>query len=116
MHEQLEALWESRDKDQPSVKGILLTNTNPAPYDRLEESSPPAVQAQLGEKWFVLLGHSMFYCKQRDSAEYSGAYLTDVFNPVIARVSKKLLETFQLPETDGVRMHGAASVYCMNLS
>ena len=96
MHEQLEALWSARDGDQPFVKGILLTNSKPG---RLEDSTQ---RKQLVEKWFVLLGHSLFYCKQRESPEYSGAYLTDVFSPVVARVGQKVLDGFALPEAEQV--------------
>lgn len=95
MLEQVEALWNSRDKEQPFVKGILLTK--PA---GVEDSCNQ--RTQLVEKWFVLLGHSLFYCKDKGSAEYSGIFLTDLFNPVIARVNQKLLDTFQLPEDEQV--------------
>lgn len=93
MLEQVEALWNSRDKEQPFVKGILLTKAG-------EDSCNQ--RTQLVEKWFVLLGHSLFYCKDKGSAEYSGIFLTDLFNPVIARVNQKLLDTFQLPEDEQV--------------
>lgn len=93
MLEQLLALWNSRDKDQPFVKGFLLTKA---------DSSTVPQRNQLVEKWFVLLGHSLFYCKGRDCLEYSGVFLTDVFRPVIARVNQKVLDAFQLPEAEQV--------------
>lgn len=90
MLQQLEALWTARDKDQPFVKGVLLTNPDGSTVNHPEE------------RWFILLGHSLFYCKSKESLEYSGVFLTDVFNPVIARVNQKVLDTFQLPETEQV--------------
>ena len=93
MLQQLEALWTTRDKDQPFVKGILLANPDGG---TVSQRNPE-------ERWFILLGHSLFYCKTWGSQEYSGVFLTDVFSPVIARVNQKVLDTFELPETEQVR-------------
>lgn len=93
MLEQLQALWNARDKDQPFVKGFLLAKP---------DSSTVSQRNQLVEKWFVLLGHSLFYCKDKECQEYGGVFLTDVFNPVIARVNQKVLDAFQLPEAEQV--------------
>lgn len=35
------------------------------------------------ERWFVLLGHFFFYTIHRDSPEYSGALLANIFGPVV---------------------------------
>jgi hypothetical protein len=93
MREQLEAVWNSKSGDQPTVKGFLLTNL---------DCSAVAPRNEFVEKWFVLVGHSLFYCKSSDSQEYSGVFLTDVFNPVIAGVSQKVLDAFQLPGPEQV--------------
>ena len=90
MRDQLDALWDSRGKDQLAVKGVLLDGSTVTPRN------------ELVEKWFVLVGHSLFYCKSRDSQEYSGVFLTDLFNPVVARVNQKVLDAFQLPESEQV--------------
>lgn len=102
MLEQLDALWLSRDKDQPFVKGIILSKSKPAHYSEDNSSLVPQRNQLLAEKWFVLLGHSLFYCKGKDSPEYSGVFLTDVLNPVIARVGQKVLDSFRLPESQQV--------------
>ncbi len=114
MIEQLKALWGSRDKEQAFVRGILLTRSAPSHHENglvvddqrqeedASEKSSCKNAAQLGERWFTLIGHSLFFCKQKESSEYNGALLTDIFSPVIARVSKAVLDEFELPESDQV--------------
>ena len=107
MIEQLRALWGSRDKEQAFVRGLLLTRSalnnheNGLSVDDAGKSTNK--NSQLGERWFTLIGHTLFFCKHMESAEYSGALLTDIFSPVIARVSKNVLEDFEIPESDQVR-------------
>ena len=113
MHEQLRALWSSRDRDQGSVRGLLLAKSLPSNHlvsqQDVNDSSSSCCNdlllpraAQLSERWFTLVGHSLFYCKQRECSEFSGALLTDIFSPVIARVSQKVMDAFELPEADQV--------------
>lgn len=115
-YEQLRAVWRSRDKEQPFVRGYLLTRTRPPPplngYNNhspghqnggkeLSESAfwgPPEVV----ERWFTLLGHALFYCTSKESVEYNGAMLTDIFSPVMARVDDKTLNAFGALETQQV--------------
>ena len=85
LHEQLRAVWKARDKEEPIVRGHLLLG--------------PANDRSVVERWFVLLGHSFFYTIQRDSPEYCGALLTDIFSPVVSRVDEKTLEDFNSPES-----------------
>lgn len=92
MLEQLRALWNSRERENPLVKGIVLTRSN----------SEDPCNAQIAERWFALVGHALFSCKQSESPDYSGVFLTDIFSPVIARVSQKILDAFELPEVDQV--------------
>ena len=105
MYEQLRALWLSRDQDHPFVKGILLTR------DVLNGSNVSNSCNQLTERWFTLLGHSLFYCKSSASAEFSGALLTDLFSPVIARVDEKTVGAFDLPEAHRVSCKTVFTLY-----
>ena len=73
LHEQLRAVWKSRDKTEPIVRGYLLRGSDDA------ENKSDAATA---ERWFVLLGHFFFYTVHRDSPEYSGALLVNVFRSV----------------------------------
>lgn len=121
-YEQLRAVWKSRDKEQPFVRGYLLTKGRPSPpplplngynnsprhqngggreLDGGESAfwGPPEVV----ERWFTLLGHALFYCTSKESAEYNGAMLTDIFSPVMARVDSKTLNSFGALETQQVR-------------
>ena len=107
MHEQFEALWDARDKGLPPVKGILLTRAKSSLY--LDGKNDACGSHQLAVKWLVLVGHSLFYCKQREGAEYGGVYLTDVFGPVVARVGQKVVEAFQLPESEQVGLDCSAA-------
>ena len=52
----------------------------------------------LTEKWFTLIGHALFFSKSKESDEYSGVYLTDLFAPVVARVDQRILEEFDVPQ------------------
>ena len=108
MIEQLRALWGSRDKEQAFVRGTLLTRSAPKHGNGLIDASDhmnsSSSHAQLEERWFTLIGHSLFYCKHKDASEYTGALLTDIFSPVIARVSKSVMDDFQLPEEDQVKL------------
>lgn len=101
MHEQLKALWKTRDDQQPFVKGVLLTRNKSKDSDGAAEGSNEGC-SELLERWFTLLGHVLFFCKSRDSPEYSGALLTDLFSPVLARVDEKTFSSFGLPEADQV--------------
>ena len=98
MLEQLRALWNSREREKPLIKGILLTRNGPA------DPCCNVSNAQISERWFALVGHTLFSCKQSESPDYSAVFLTDVFSPVIARVSQKILDAFELPEVDQVCM------------
>ena len=100
--EQLKALWNSRDKDQSFVKGLLLTKVTPSNNHCLEDGNSSST-LQLSEKRFTLVEHLLFYCKHGECQDYSGAFLTDIFSPVIARVNQKVLDAFQLPEEQQVR-------------
>lgn len=103
MLEQLRALWNSRERENPLVKGILLTRGSES-----EDLDPCCndSNAQISERWFALVGHALFSCKNSESADYNGVFLTDVFSPVIARVSQKILDAFELPEVDQVFIIG----------
>lgn len=80
LHDQLRAVWKSRDNGEPIVRGYLLLGSG-------NEKGP-------AERWFVLLGHSFFYTIHRDSPEHSGALLADIFSPVATRVDEETLEKF----------------------
>ena len=134
LYEQLRAVWKNKDKEQPFVRGYLLTKPRPSslspPPPPLSQQhtqtlrngylhqnggnrefwSPgaggrPAEEGESGEvveRWFMLLGHVLFYCTSKDSQEYAGAMLTDIFSPVMARVDDQTLESFGAPETQQV--------------
>lgn len=117
VQEQLRALWNSRDKDQPFVKGLLLTKT-PAGINGLDDCKTSNLQQQQqqqeqpSEKWFTLIEHSLFYCKHSECPDYSGALLTDIFCPVVARVSQSVVEAFELPEEEQVSSNLASQPTC----
>ena len=122
-YEQLRAVWRSRDKEQPFVRGYLLTRTRPPPPLNGYNNRSPGHQnggnelesalwgpAEVVERWFTLLGHALFYCTSKESAEYNGAMLTDIFSPVMARVDDKTLNAFGALETQQVRyLHASIS-------
>ena len=87
MHDQLRTLWKTRDKDVPLVLGLFV------PGSKTEEAEERVV-----ERWFVLLGHVFFYTLHQNSAEYSGAFLADIFSPVVSRVDSKTLDHFNCQE------------------
>jgi len=95
MHEQLRALWKAKSKEQAFVRGLLSKNTLNNCDDKLARNLQ-------GEKWFALVGHTLFFCKESECADYAGALLMDVFSPIIARVNQKVLDAFQLPEAQQV--------------
>ena len=99
LHEQLRAVWKARDKEEPIVRGHLLLG--------------PANDRSIVERWFVLLGHSFFYTIQRDSPEYCGALLADIFSPVVSRVNEKTLEDFNSPDSP---LESITQVYTRTLS
>ena len=72
LHQQLHAVWKSRTQDEPIVHGYLLHGI------AKDVSDIPAT----AERWFVLIGHSFFYTIHRDSPQFSGALLADVFGQV----------------------------------
>ena len=78
LHDQLHYLWRSRDKEQTFVRGLLISRARDPPVER----------------WFTLLGHAIFFCTRRDCPEYTGALLTDIFNPVIPRVDDNTVAKF----------------------
>ena len=115
LYEQLRAVWKSKDREQPFVRGYLLTRTRPP--NGYNHAPPGGHQnggkdidsgiwetADVVERWFTLLGHALFYCTSKESAEYGGAMLTDIFSPVMARVDERTLNAFGAPETQQVRL------------
>jgi hypothetical protein len=98
LHEQLRAVWKSRAKDEPFVRGYLLNRAG-------NETSAPA------ERWFVLLGHSFFYTIRRDSPEYSGALLADIFSSVTTRMDRKTLEKFNFSSESDAQVY-TCTVMC----
>ena len=114
LYEQLRAVWRSKDKEQPFVRGYLLTRAPSSPpgngylrqnggKDFWRHSTSSAAEGEVAERWFTLLGHALFYCTSKDSQEYSGAMLTDIFSPVMARVDDQTMKTFGAPESLQVR-------------
>ena len=147
LYEQLRAVWNNKDKEQPFVRGYLLSKPRPS----LPSSPPPSSSSsqpqqhtqtvqvtprngylhqncgkreswssaagrgagggadseseEVVERWFTLLGHVLFYCTSKDSQEYAGAMLTDIFSPVMARVDDRTLQSFGAPETQQVCMY-----------
>ena len=97
MYEQLRAVWQTKDKEQPFVKGFLKSRNGLCSLN----GELPAGGA-IVERWFTLLGHSLFYCTHKESLEYSGALLTDLFSPVIARVDEVTHESFHATSTQQV--------------
>jgi len=89
MQEQIQAQWQSKDKEQLFVKGYLKSNIRSG---YLRDSS--CVGCNVVERWFMLLGHTLFHCVQKEAAEFAGALLTDMFSPVIARVDDKRYDSF----------------------
>lgn len=127
-YEQLRAVWKSRDREQPFVRGYLLTRTRPPSslngYYHTHTAhqngcsdvdSTLRVRTEVVERWFTLLGHALFYCTSRESAEYNGAMLTDIFSPVMARVDEKTLTGFGAPEAQQVSSFFLQAV-CYNYS
>ncbi len=81
MHKQLQSLWRARDKDQPFVRGLLLTREGN--------------ERKIIEGWFTLLGHVLFSCSSQGTPEFSGAFLADIFSPVISLVDEATLKVFE---------------------
>ena len=102
MYEQLRAVWKTKDKDHPFVRGLLLTRKLSLKSN--ENGNHQNWSTTVVEQWFTLLGHTLFYCTYRDCPEYSGALLTDIFSPVIARVDQKILDGFEVPESQQVHL------------
>ena len=114
LYEQLRAVWKSKDKEQPFVRGYLLTKAPSSPpgngylrqnggKDFWRHSTSSAAESEVAERWFTLLGHALFYCTSKESQEYGGAMLTDIFSPVMARVDDQTMKTFGAPESLQVR-------------
>lgn len=106
LHDQLRAVWKSRDNEEPVVRGYLLLGSG-------NEKS-------VAERWFVLVGHSFFYTIHRGSPEYSGALLADIFSPVATRVDEKTLEKFTSTSDSAIQVHNGGSyrmpqVQCMSI-
>ena len=102
LYEQLRAVWKCRDKEQPFVRGYFLTRSrSPAVRNGYHQNGGRS-PTEVVERWFTLLGHALFYCTSKDSPEYSGAMLTDIFSPVMARVDDKTLNSFGALETQQV--------------
>ncbi len=98
MSEQLRALWLTKDREHPFVKGYLKTKIKRTYLNGHTDGISDA-GANVVERCFTLLGHCLFHCLQKDSVDFTGALLTDVFSPVIARVDDKKLESFHADET-----------------
>lgn len=96
LHEQLRAVWKSRDNEEPAVRGYLLLGSG-------NEKS-------VAERWFVLLGHSFFYTIHRDSPEYSGALLADIFSPVTTRVDETTLEKINSISKSSAQVHCSVQI------
>ena len=70
----------------------------------------------------MLLGHSFFYTIRRDSPEYSGALLADIFSSVTTRMDRKTLEKFNFSsesdaQVDIVREGSRVySLYCTSMA
>lgn len=94
MYEQLRAVWLTRDKDHPFVKGYIKTKIKRSYLNGHTDAG-----ANVVERWFTLLGHSLFHCVQKDSTEFTGALLTDLFSPVIARVDDVKFKSFTADDT-----------------
>lgn len=84
LHDQLRAVWKRRSDGagDRAVRGLLR---NGGGGERT---------AEVAERWFFLLGHSFFYTIRRDSPEFSGALLADIFGTVTACEDGNLLEDF----------------------
>lgn len=91
LHEQLRTVWKSRVKDEAIVRGYLLHagHSVAKPEDKQQMDGDVAAAA---ERWFVLIGHCFFYTIHRDSPQFSGALLTDVFGQVTPCTEDKTLE------------------------
>ena len=97
MYEQLRAMWQSRDKEQLFVRGYLKTKSRRGCINGASEPGPTVM-----ERWFTLLGHSLFYCTQKEATEFSGVLLTDIFSPVLARVDSLKFDSFHAESTQQV--------------
>ena len=86
LHEQVRAVWKARDKEQPFVRGMLLNGAGN--------------ECRVLERWFTVIGHALFYCMSRQSPEYSGVFFTDIFNPVVARVDDRTMDTFKIDDKE----------------
>ena len=95
MYEQLRAMWQSGDKEQLFVRGYLKSRRGC--INGASEPGPAVI-----ERWFTLLGHSLFYCTQKEAAEFSGVLLTDVFSPVFARVDSVKFDSFHAESSQQV--------------
>lgn len=102
LHDQLRAVWKSRHNEEPAavVRGYLLLGSG-------NEKS-------VAERWFVLVGHSFFYTIHRDSPEYSGALLADIFSPVETRVEEETLEKFTFTSESTFPVQYIRSSYVYN--
>eukprot|EP00731_Ephydatia_muelleri_P038113 Em0657g5a len=80
-HDQLRAVWKARDKELQPVRGYVLFGSDPQ-------------MRTVQERWFFVSGHQLFYTASRESPEYSGVYLADVFSPVITQVTETTLIEF----------------------
>lgn len=101
MYEQLRAVWRTKSKGQPFVRGFLKIN-NSSSHPLNETLSSEEAVADVLDRWFTVLGHCLFYCMHRDSEDFSGALLTHLFSPIIARVDEKTQESFQATATQQV--------------
>ena len=77
LHDQLRAVWKRRGADAPSARGYLLL-----PPHTTTASEGGEKTEEVAERWFVLVGHCFFYTIHRESPEFSGALLADIFGPV----------------------------------
>ena len=79
LHEQLRSVWKRRlvssadcATNSPSTRGYLLLPGSCGEGGEKRER-------EVSERWFALIGHCFFYTMHRDSPEFSGALLADIF-------------------------------------
>ena len=84
LHDQLRAVWKRRGADAPSARGYLLLPPHTVAAGTISEGGGGGKEKteEVAERWFVLVGHCFFYTIHRESPEFSGALLADIFGPV----------------------------------
>lgn len=88
LHDQLRAVWKKRVCGVANGSGEGRVPDAAVPvrgYLHNSASSPhgkASFPGDISERWFYLLGHCFFYTIHRDSPEFSGALLADIFETV----------------------------------